>query len=72
MEAEVEGDFGVVLSADIGTVKHTFTMPWKDSILFNKNRREREYKRDKTDKREMEQTRRKFMNIIFRNFLLIL
>lgn len=34
MEAEVEGDFGAVLSADIGTVKHTFTMPWKDSTHF--------------------------------------
>lgn len=42
MEAEVEGDFGVVLSADIGTVKHTFTMPWKDSIHFNKERGGRE------------------------------
>lgn len=44
-EAEVEGDFGVMLSADIGTVKHTFTMPWKDSIHFNKDSREREYKK---------------------------
>lgn len=47
MEAEVEGDFGVVLSADIGTVKHTFTMPWKDSIHFNKDGGEGEYKKEK-------------------------
>lgn len=49
-EAEVEGDFGVVLSADIGTVKHTFTMPWKDSIHFNKYRGERECTNKQTNK----------------------